>query len=118
MTEVTYRLATPPSTNHLFINVARGRAPSQEYTTWKRGETKSLMSQRARPIVGPVLLSYRIEDNKRRDIGNYEKQLTDLLVSCGVIDGDGWKTVKGIELKWAPIKGVEVTITPLSEARA
>lgn len=112
---VTFWLPTPPSTNALFIVRGRRRVVSQVYREWRdtclRDVTAYLIEDR---IPGPVELHYVVAENGRRDLGNYEKALTDLLVSAGVIEGDGCKIVRKITLEWSHDldDGVTVTITP------
>jgi Holliday junction resolvase RusA-like endonuclease len=70
-----------------------------------------IIAQRVGHVKGPVTLEFAVEENKRRDLGNYEKIVTDALVRYGVIEGDRCKTVRGILLRWSSnVKGIQVFI--------
>ena len=110
----------PPSTNNLFINVAKGRIPSARYADWKQNAGWSLKAQRPKSIKGPVVLRYQFQegqDKRKRDIGNLEKAPTDLLVEHGVIEGDDNTIVRAITMCWSKhINGARVEIIPVSIA--
>jgi len=113
-------LPFPVSTNNLFINVKRGRIPSQRYADWRQAASWSLKAQRPEPVKGPVMLRYLFQegqDKRKRDIGNLEKAPTDLLVEHGVIEADDNTIVRGISMFWSKhITGARVEIIPLSKA--
>lgn len=110
----------PPSTNNLFINVAKGRIPSARYADWRQEAGWSLKAQRPTAIKGPVVLRYQFQegqDKRKRDIGNLEKAPTDLLVEHGVIEADDNTIVRGISMFWSKhISGARVEIIPISKA--
>ncbi|HDA7431526.1 TPA: RusA family crossover junction endodeoxyribonuclease, partial [Staphylococcus aureus] len=110
----------PPSTNNLFINVAKGRIPSARYADWRQEAGWSLKAQRPRSIKGPVILKYLFQegqDRRKRDIGNLEKAATDLLVEHKVIESDDNTIVRAIALGWSKnVTGARVEIIPVSEA--
>lgn len=110
----------PPSTNNLFINVAKGRIPSAKYADWKQQAGWALKAQRPKSIKGPVVLNYQFQegqDKRKRDIGNLEKASTDLLVEHGVIESDDNTIVRGITLRWSKaINGARVEIIPVAKA--
>ena len=110
----------PPSTNNLFINVAKGRIPSARYADWKQDAGWALKAQRPKSIKGPVVLRYQFQegqDRRKRDIGNLEKASTDLLVEHGVIEADDNTIVRGISMFWSKhITGARVEIIPISKA--
>lgn len=50
--------------------------------------------------------------NRKNDLGNLEKGLTDLLVTHGLIEDDKPSIVRSITLSWSPyIKGARVMVT-------
>ena len=73
-----------------------------------------LNTQRPPMFKGPVKLQYEFQegqDNRRRDVGNLEKPVTDLLVTHGVIEADDGRIVRGISLNWSrDVVGVRVTV--------
>lgn len=93
---MTYFVTPPPSANNLFFNGKKGRVKSTEYRVWQTLAGFQLNTQRAKPIAGSVAVYYAVPRNNRRDLGNYEKALSDLLVKYGVISDDrkiGWITL-------------------------
>lgn len=119
---VVLDLPFPPSTNNLFINVKRGRIPSQRYADWRTEAGWALKAQNPSAITGPVWLRYLFQDgkdNRKRDIGNLEKAPTDLLVEHGVIEADDNTVVRGISLAWSKdVTGARVIITPIPDVTA
>ena len=117
---IVLQLPFPPSVNNLFINVKRGRIPSQRYADWRLEAGLALKSQRPGEMKGPVRISYLFQegqDRRRRDLGNLEKATTDLLVEHGVIEADDNTIVRGISLEWSrDVTGARVEIIPLSKA--
>jgi Holliday junction resolvase RusA-like endonuclease len=106
-------IPTPPSTNNLFFNAGRRRVRTQKYNDW---------IDRAAPHVDgwkwagsyPVAITITVLERARanRDIANYEKAVTDLLVSQGVIEGDSVKHVTTMRIEYRPgsVAGVRVWI--------
>jgi crossover junction endodeoxyribonuclease RusA len=98
---VELSLPFPPSVNALFFNVpGRGRVKTDTYTGWENEAAWLLASQKPGRIVG----DYEIEitafrpDKRRRDLGNLEKGISDLLVSQRVIQDD--RFAQKITLQW------------------
>jgi len=59
-----------------------------------------ILQQKLKPIKGPVWINYLwICKDKRKDPSNIaaggRKVIEDALVSCGIIEGDGWRHMKG-----------------------
>jgi Holliday junction resolvase RusA-like endonuclease len=106
-------IPTPPSTNNLFFNAGKRRVRTQKYNDW---------IDRAAPHVEgwkwagsyPVAITITVLERARsnRDIANYEKAVTDLLVSQGVIKGDSVKYVTTMRIEYRPgsVAGVMVRI--------
>lgn len=110
----------PPSTNNLYINVRRregkrsgGRIKSPEYRDWIDRAAPHLTGWK---WVGdyPVAITITVLATVRatRDIANFEKAVTDLLVNQGVIVGDSLKYVTSMLIVYRPagVAGVKVAI--------
>lgn len=84
-------LPMPPSTNALYRNVPKkGRVKTHRYLTWIQAAGWALKEQKPATVEGPYCLWLYCErpDKRRRDIGNLEKAVSDLLVSHGVVSDD------------------------------
>jgi Holliday junction resolvase RusA-like endonuclease len=90
----------PPSTNALYANRRGGRRKTRAYSAWITEALWQIKAQKLKPVHGAVHLCYTAPQNGRRDLGNYEKPLTDLLVTAKLINGDRFKTVKRITMEW------------------
>lgn len=111
--KTVFRLAKlPPSTNNLFINVRKGRIPSQQYETWKQEANVDRLRQRPKPIAGPVNITMEFQEpSRRRDIDNMTKAPLDFLVSAGVIEADDNSIVRKLNLAWSDeVEGCRITI--------
>lgn len=109
---VEISLPFPPSVNGLFFNAkGAGRVKTQLYNGWISGAGWSLAAQRPRGIIGAYeieITAYR-PDKRRRDLGNLEKAISDLLVSHGVVEDDS--LAEKITLQWATGgEGVRVVV--------
>jgi Holliday junction resolvase RusA-like endonuclease len=111
-------LPFPISVNAMFMDGKHRRTKSQRYCDWLAEAGYALKSQRPKAVPGPVTLLYEVQegkDNRRRDIGNLEKGITDLLVTYGVIEADHDKIVREIRLIWnRDVVGVRVTVASAS----
>lgn len=100
-TKQVFVLPYPPSANNLFVNLpGRGRVQSPRYKAWINGAAWTLKSQRPHKIKGKCRLTIDAvrPDNRRRDIANLEKAISDLLVSLRVIEDDS--LIESITLAW------------------
>ena len=107
---IELRLPLPPSTNHLYANVAgKGRVKSSRYRTWINAAGWCLKEQRPHKVSGDYVLWLWCErpDGRRRDLGNLEKPVSDLLVEHGIV-GDDSECV-AIHLYWSGV-GRECTV--------
>ncbi len=106
-------LPFPISTNALFKNKTRGRAPTAEYLAWQKQAGWELVIQKPERIRGPVSIVYTFEDNRKLDPDNGIKCLNDLLVKHQLIDDDGPKVVRWGSWSFSDkIKGVKVKVLP------
>jgi Holliday junction resolvase RusA-like endonuclease len=104
----TLELPIPPSANNLFPTGKNGkRFKSKEYAAWQEAagwELKAQWSARPRhvqPIAGKFTIACdfgRFADKRRRDLGNREKGVMDLLVTHGVIADDS--LAEEMTLRW------------------
>ena len=90
VSEIHLMLPIPPSVNQIYTGYPR-RRKSDIYKDWISQAHAALKQFPVLNISGRFSLEYRFarpNDKRRRDVGNYEKPLTDFLVSAGVIDDD------------------------------
>lgn len=90
---ISFTVSMPPSANNLFANKAGGgRHKTKAYEAWisENEWLVKMATQDGRKIAGPYSLTIRIgkPDNRKRDIANCEKALSDLLVSVGAVRDD------------------------------
>ena len=95
---MTYYVNPPPSANNLFFNGKKGRVKSAEYRLWQTTAGLQLNVQQAKPVAGRVDVEYSVPRNNRRDLGNYEKALSDLLVRQHIIEDD--RKIERIVMRW------------------
>lgn len=117
MTGFTVSLPYPISANKLWRAVGGRNIKSAEYRRWL---TQALWACKgAQPVKGPYRLTILATrpDNRRRDLGNLEKAVSDALQEARLIDDDC--AAQSIHLEWviaAPIKGgaILATVEPVS----
>ena len=108
------RLPFPPTVNNLFSGTTR-RFTSPKYVAWQREASLVLLTQPGRlhrhtaPV--EVVYTYGKPDNRARDVFNYEKAVSDLLVKAGVLADDA--LIHRGTVQWGPEPGVLIRITPL-----
>lgn len=111
-------LPFPPSVNALWKRGRTGMYRSPSYMTWINAAGWELNRQRPGCIIGPYSLLIAVErrDNRRRDIDNLVKSISDLLQQHGVIENDS--LAQSVTALWADdVKGCRVVITSV-KARA
>jgi len=86
----SFTLPIPPSVNHLYANIARGRAKTRKYLDWITEAAIELNQQHVPEITPPYKVEYAVgrPDKRKRDVANMEKALSDLLVTQGVLTDD------------------------------
>lgn len=112
-------LPIPPSVNDCYgTNFAtKRRFKTKRYESWENQAMGEFFQQKRnlQMVEGKVNLHYRIgraKDKRARDLGNYEKPLSDFLVKCRMIEDDS--LVQTIMLEWrddVPHGRVEIEIT-------
>lgn len=116
---VRIELPYPPSLNNLFANGKKGRYRVPEYNAWfALASAKVKDSHRAGYGPYSVHIAVRRPDKRRRDLGNLEKAVSDLLVAHGVVKDDC--LAERITLQWASDLPAEcvVLVQPVEEALA
>lgn len=105
---VSLDLPFPPSVNGLYAGKER-RYKSPAYKTW---QSKAVQCLTDAPMVdGPVSVVYTFTrpDKRKRDLGNLEKAVSDILVKMSVIEDDSF--IADMRLKWGETdKGCRVEI--------
>lgn len=110
-------LTYPPSTNNLFATVGKRRVVSKEYEAWRVENGWEIQKQRPGALRGPVRLDIKLQTGRRADASNAIKAIEDLLVTHGVIEGDGPKHVRDVRVRFDPrVSGSVVEIFPIPEA--
>lgn len=99
----------PPSANSTTRNVPRrGRVKTKAYIDWIKEAGYTIAAGSPGRVIGPYHLEIRVRRaSLRRDLGNYEKPISDLLVSMGIVDDD--RHCESIDLRWTD-KGEGVTV--------
>lgn len=116
---IRIELPFPPSVNGLYYNGKRGRYRAPQYKAWFALASLSIKDSH-RQNVGPYALAIALKrpDKRRRDLGNLEKAISDLLVEHGVIKDDS--LCERITLQWD--HGIKadcvVIVVPCAEAMA
>ena len=112
---INFSLPLPPSVNSAY----GGGSGQQRYKTRKAKDwhiEAMLKSRLIEKIKGEVNVSYTFyfPSKHPRDLANYEKLTTDLLVDRGIIEGDDWKIIKRMEFLFGGIDRqnprVEITL--------
>ena len=110
----TLTLPWPPSTNNLFRNAGKRRIKTDHYTRWITEAGWTLATQHPPRLSGRYVLGLTLHPPTRaaRDLDNFVKAVSDLLVAHEVIEGD--HLAQRITLAWSddpPAKPGSVTIT-------
>ncbi len=117
---LTIFLPYPPSINQIFYTDFRTRTRhrSKEYRKWVDLSSQYLLLQKRSFFIEPVCVVYEIykPDNRKRDLGNMEKALSDFLVSVEILKDDS--LIYDLRLFWSTQKpsenwhGVKCTLSP------
>ncbi len=110
-------LTFPPSTNHLFASVGKRRIVSKEYSAWREANGWEIQRQKPGSLRGPVRLDIKLQTGRKADASNCIKAIEDLLVTHGVIEGDGPSHVRDVRARFdKSVSGALVEIFPIGEA--
>lgn len=112
-------LPFPPSVNSAYGGGSgQRRFKSKQYKAWEK-ECPQLVLPECGAVDWPVSITYDfyMPDKRRRDIGNYEKVLTDMLVTQCILMEDNTKIVRQIILNYVGVDRdkprVEIFLTNL-----
>lgn len=96
-------LPYPPSVNALF-NGGSGqkRFPSKKYKEWLLA-CPQVFDRPKINIPVKVYYDFYLPDNRIRDIGNYEKAVTDFLVKNEILEDDNFKIIVNVELRFCAV---------------
>lgn len=108
-------LPMPPPLSACFKNVARnGRAKTDRYKDWEVAAGVALVKAGAfrgmETVTGDVRVHYEFgrPDQRRRDLGNLEKPVSDFLVKHGFLKDDS--QIVDLRMTWAGVPGCRVNI--------
>ena len=108
--------ARPPPLSSLYTEPAgrRGRVKTKRYRDWQRICAPSLRAV-GREIKGFVRVEYKFlrPDKRKRDLGNLEKAMSDILVYHNIIEDDS--LIVDLRLLWAGEQPAEVWVWPYNE---
>ena len=97
----------PPSVNQIYPTnfKTKMRFRSKKYTAWQSEVFKLLRLRNVGHIGGDVVAEYVFEkpDNRKRDVENYAKAVSDTLVKGGVITDDS--NIIDLRLRWGDAPG-------------
>lgn len=113
-------LPLPPSGNNLFLNVrGRGRVPAPKYRAWRDAASAMVLAASVGSrIRGPYALHIRAgrPDNRKRDLDNILKSLSDAIVRGGAVVDDS--DCQAIDAKWVSgIEGVRILVLPTEKVQ-
>lgn len=101
----TCALPFPPSVNKAYGGGSgQKRFKSKTYKAWEKSCPKLILPE-CGAIDWPVAVVYRyhLPDRRLRDIGNYEKAVTDQLVKQCILMDDNFKIIKSMHLHFAGV---------------
>jgi Holliday junction resolvase RusA-like endonuclease len=114
---IKLELTFPPSTNNLFATVGKRRIVSKDYAAWRIENGWEIQRLRPGRLAGPVRLDIKLQTGRKADASNCIKAIEDLLVTHGVIDGDGPQFVKDVRARFdSRVSGAVIEIFPIPEA--
>ena len=101
---ITLVLPFPPSVNRLWRATKEGRVyRSPKYVEWRKLAMWQIAGQaKGKKHLGPYKLTIHAvkPDKRRRDLGNLEKAVSDILVSQNIVEDDSlceWLEVRWVE---------------------
>ena len=112
---VDLTLPFPPSMNDLWRHNGKRVYRTPRYMSWINVAGQELELQKPGCIRGNYVIVIQLErkDKRRRDAGNFEKAVSDLLQAHGVIEEDS--LADSVTTMWAPsVKGCRVVLTAVN----
>src|SRR5262249_60248389 len=107
--QIELALPYPPSANRIWRRSGKRIHRSPQYVRWVERAGWKVISQRQGRIHGSYNISIAAvrPDKRKRDLGNLEKSISDLLVSIGRVEDDA--LAKEISIRWVT-SGPPVTV--------
>ena len=108
---IDMQLPYPVSTNAIWARTRTGMRKSPKYTAWLIEAGQIAKHYRAYAVVGKynLYLAASRPDNRKRDIDNLIKSVSDLLVSCGLVRDDS--DCEMVSARWVTAgEGVNVRV--------
>lgn len=97
-------LPFPPSVNALFGGgSAQRRFPTKQYKEWLLRCPQVTNRPRINTPVS-VYYDFYMPDNRLRDLGNYEKAVTDWLVKSEILEDDNHNIIKKVTLNFCSVQ--------------
>lgn len=104
----------PPSVNNLYAHGRLGRFKTPRYKTWIEAAGWEIKDQKPKQVVGPYGIMMRFgRQNKRRDLDNNIKAVSDLLVAHRIVEDDS--LCRKIEAEWVAEPGVHIMVISTKE---
>lgn len=105
-------LPFPPSVNAPYKMERGRRTKGNKVIAWEKLAGEAINKQNIMPFVGRCIIEYELfhPDNRIRDAANYEKIVTDFLVSKNILNGDDRRYIKGINIFWNDKPGENILI--------
>src|SRR5262249_16103565 len=110
--QIELALPYPPSANRIWRRSGKRIHRSPQYVRWLERAGWQVISQRQGCIHGPYNISIAAvrPDKRKRDLGNLEKSISDLLVSIGTVEDD--QLANEISIRWVTsVPPITVTLT-------
>ena len=114
-------LPFPPTVNNLYANrgARGGRYKTAAYKAWEQLAGVAIKDgHRQGIVIYSLAVALRRPDRRARDLGNYEKALSDLLVSHGVVADDSGCERLSMQWDHGMKEDCVVLVMPAEEAMA
>ena len=115
---VFINLPFPPSANGLYANRKGGRYRTKRYETWANAAGWDIKEQKPKRLEGRYHITLMVErkDNRKRDLSNLIKAVSDLLVEHQIIQDDSLE--ERVVLQWSDtVKGCLVILEPTEQSQ-
>lgn len=118
MSAAIVRMEYPPSANRIWRNVNGRTLKSAEYRAWKEAQEWAVRAQKEPTVLGAYSAHIMVNrpDNRRRDLDNLLKPISDVLVSAGIVEDDA--LCQSLKIEWVKGQSCPVKVFIIStEAR-
>lgn len=110
--DLTLWFTAPPSVNAAYKSIdGNKRAKSKAYKEWLKLAAGELLCQKRAYFNGAVCIGYTLffKDKRVRDVANYEKCMSDMLVKYGILKDDSYIAQNLQQLGQAKHLGLDLT---------